>query len=254
MLQNSMLKKYFCISVFTICAYLISIGNCCFAQDVEKVVFCSINQRTHRLYQISNAVLTKAFRNLGVEFTIREYPAKRIPLELNIGKIDGDTHRIYDFNSENKYPNLIRVEEPIQVVHQSVFSKLNGIKIDGWESLRQYKILYIKGIKVIEEGLELAKFPKENCLGVYNIDSAFELLNVDRGDIVIVSPSTGRNTLKKLELTNSGIKILSPPLITIDLYPYMNKKHAVLAKKLADEIKSMKANGEYDKILNSISE
>ena len=224
------------------------------AGNVDKVVFCSINQSRHKLYKISNAVLTRAFSNLNIKFEIKAYPPNRIAKELNMGRIDGDTHRIYDFNSENAYPNLIRVEEPVQTVQQSVFTKMGDIRVNGWKSLISYRVLYIAGIKVIENGLETARFPQENRLGVYDIDTAFNLLDKGRGDIVIVSPSTGNSTLKKLGLTDSGIQMISPPLITIALYPYMNKKHEVLAKKLADELKVMKANGEYDKILRLISE
>jgi len=184
---------------------------------------------------------------------MKALPPNRIAMALDRGHIDGDAHRIYEFNDGNMYPNLIRVEEPIQAVDQSVFTKHRGITVNGWKSLINHRILYIKGIKAIENGLDQAGFPQKNRLGVYDIDTAFKLLNVGRGDMVVVSPSTGRNALNKLGLTHSGIKLLSPPLFTIQLYPYMNKKHALLAEKLAHELRSMKTSGEYDKIRNSIS-
>lgn len=224
------------------------------ANEPEKVVFCSINKENSRLYKISDAVLTYVFKNIGVKFELKNFPPNRAPIELNSGKIDGDTHRVYDFNSENKYPNLIRVEESIQTVDQSVFTKLENIKVNGWKSLSSYRVLYLSGIIVVEKGLDLAGTPVENRLGVYDIDNAFNLLNLGRGDIVIVSPSTGQASLRKLGISNKSIKMLYPPVVTIQLYPYMHKKHAVLAKKLAAEIKELKKNGQYNEIIKAIKE
>jgi polar amino acid transport system substrate-binding protein len=222
------------------------------ADEIEKIKFGSINKKNARLYKISDAVLTYAFDQLGVKFELRTFPPNRIPVEISKGKIDGDAHRIYDYNYENRYPDLIRVEEPIQIVTQSVFTKRTDIQVNGWKSLSDCKILYLSGIIAVENGLESARIPLENRLGVYDIDDAFKLLNIGRGDIVIVSPSTGQASLNKLGLSGKNIKMLSPPVITIELYPYMHKKHADLAVKLAARIKQMKLTGRYDDIVNAI--
>ncbi|MCD4721492.1 MAG: hypothetical protein K8S13_16760 [Desulfobacula sp.] len=242
--------KQFFIFLFFIFSF-VSVSS---ALEIEKVEFSCVNKKDSRLYKISDAILTHAFKNLGIKFGLKVLPPKRIPREINIGKIDGDTHRIYDFNREKKYQNLIRVEESIQMITQSVFTKLDNIKVNGWKSLSSYKILYLSGIKVTENGMDVAGIPSENRLGVYDIDNAFYLLNLGRGDIAIVSPSTGRASLKKLGISNNSIKMLTPPVVTINLYPYMHKKYAVLAKKLAGKLKEMKENGKYDEIINTIQE
>ncbi len=79
---------------------------------------------------------------------LKTCPPKRIPMEINSGKNDGDTHRIYDYNREKKYPNLIRVEESFLTIDQSVFTKLKSIHVDDWKNLSTYKILYLSGIKL----------------------------------------------------------------------------------------------------------
>lgn len=222
------------------------------ANEPEKVVFCSINKKDSRLYQISESVLSHAFNSLGIQFEQKTFPPKRISLEMNSGNIDGDAHRIYDYNLDNRYPNLIRVDESIQTVDQSVFTKLENITVDGWKSLSPYRVIYLSGIVVVEKGLEEAGVPPENRMEVYDIDNAFNLMNLGRGDLVVVSPSTGQASLKKLGITDGSIKMLYPPVVTIKLYPYMHKKHAVLAKKLADKILEMKKNGQYDEIISAI--
>jgi len=252
--KNCSIGKIIIRLIFIFLFFQLIFSSIASADKLEKIVFYSINKKNSRLYKISDAVLKHAFKSLGIMFEVKSFPPKRIPVEMNLGKIDGDTHRIYDFNREKKYPNIIRVEESIQAVDQSVFTKIEDIKVNGWKSLSNYKIFYLSGIKVVENGLDLAMVPTENRLGVYDIDNAFNLLNLGRGDLVIVSPSTGRASLKKLGISNGSIKMISPPVVRIKLYPYMNKKHIALAKKLAGKIRELKDNGKYGEIINAIKE
>ncbi len=229
-------------------------GNISSAGEVEKVVFCSINKENSRLYKISDAILRNAFESFGITFELRVFPPKRIPLAIENGKIDGDTHRIYNFNRENHFPNLIRVEEPIQIVAQSVFTKLEDIDVNGWKSLSSFRVIYLSGIKTTENGMDFAGIPIEKRIGVYDIDKAFELLNLGRGDIVVVSPSTGRASRENLGIATDGIRMVTPPVVNIKLYPYLHKKNADLATKLAIKLKEMKEIGLYDEIINAIEE
>lgn len=224
------------------------------ADASDKLIFGSINKSDSPLYKISEAVLTQAFENLGVRFELQTLPPNRIPVEIDNGKLDGDTHRIYDFNHENKYPHLLRVEEWIHKIDQSVFTKLDNITVKGWKSLSPYRVLYLSGIVLVEKGLELAGIPPENRLQVYDIDNAFNLLSLGRGEVVVVSPSTGQTALKKLGSDHGSIKMLTPPVVTVKLYPYMHKKHAALARKLSVKIREMKKNGQYAQIQREIKE
>jgi len=240
--------------VILLVAVIFSLSAKVGAEPARSVTFCSINKPDARLYKISHVVLARAFKNLGIDFQIKEMAPNRIPVMLNAGLIDGDTHRIFEFNRENVFPNMIRVEEPIQQVDQNVFTRLDTIKVNGWESLLPFKIIYLSGIKLVENGLNRINMPGDNRIGVYDIDDAFHLLNIGRGDLVIVSPSTGRATLKKLDLTHSGIKMIQPPVVTIKLYPYMHRRHRDLAAALAMELKKMKASGQYARLVNPITD
>lgn len=220
------------------------------AEQTTSVTFCSINKKGSPLYRIADAVLSRAFRNLGIRFALEELPPKRISAALDIGRIDGDTFRIYDFNNDNRYPNLVRVEEPILNLDHTAFTKLSDLKVNGWQSLLPYRILYLSGIKLVENELEAAGIPPENRLSVYDIDTAFHLLNAGRGDIFIISPPNGRESLKNLGLTHSGIRLVLPPLATTEMYPYMHKRHLRLSQQLAEELRKMKASGLYGRLIN----
>jgi polar amino acid transport system substrate-binding protein len=220
----------------------------------ETIVFCTINQDNSRLYKVSDAVLTEAFRRLGYEFRLVTYPAKRGPVEVNAGRVDGGAHRIHGFNNDNRYPNLVRVDESIQAIDQSVFARSKTIQVNGWESLADYEIVYLAGIKVVETGMDRAGIPKNRRIPVYTIDRVFELLSRGRGDLTVVSASTGRATMEKLGISSERIHLLSPPVVVIELYSYMHKRHRPLAKALGAVLKEMKGTGRHQQLVDAVAE
>jgi len=217
----------------------------------KDLLFCTPNTKDQRVFKVSHRLLAEAFSRLGYGFKLVTYPAKRCPTEVDNGHVDGDSHRIFNFNANGEYPNLVRVEESIQSIDQCAFTKNLNIRPAGWASIRHYQIIYLPGIKVIEMGLEKAGVPPENRIQVLNHEQAFKMLAMDRGDLIIVSSNTGKHFLKELDLLDSGIKLLTPPLVQFDLYPYMHKKHTYLAKKMDLILKAMKRDGTYEKLTRS---
>lgn len=215
----------------------------------ETFTFCTPNSKDHRIFEISHQVLKEAFKRMGYGFELRTYPAKRCPMEADRGRVDGDAHRIYAFNAENRYPNLIRVEEPIQPVDQSVFTKNPRIKVDGWESIKPYRIIYLSGIRIIESGLDRIGVPEKNRIPVFDHTTGFRKLANDRGDLIVISSHTGRQFLKEMNLKDSDIHLLTPPLAYFDLYPFMNKKYREQARKLAQVLKEMKRDNTWQRII-----
>lgn len=238
-------RLFYLIAITLLLAWLPALA---FGKDL---LFCTPNTKDQRIFKVSHGLLAEAFNRLGYGFRLITYPAKRCPTEVDNGNVDGDSHRIFNFNARGDYPNLVRVEESIQSIDQSAFSKKLNIKPAGWASIRPYQIIYLPGIKIIELGLDKAGVPPGNRIHVVNHEQAFKMLAMDRGDLVIVSSHTGNYVLKKLDLLNSGIRPLTPPLVQFDLYPYMHKKHTYLSKKLALILKAMKKNGTHEKIAGS---
>ncbi|MCP4116694.1 MAG: hypothetical protein GY737_15040 [Desulfobacteraceae bacterium] len=235
--------------------WLVALLCCCFlpvGARAGTIVFCTMNQENSRLYKVSNAVLFEAFRRLGYEFRLLTYPAKRGPVEVNAGRVDGEAHRIHGFNDDNRYPNLVRVDESIQAIDQSVFARSKNIRVNGWESLGAYEIVYLAGIKVTEAGMDRAGIPANRRIPVYSIDRAFQLLVAGRGDITVVSASTGRATMEKLGIPSGAIHLLSPPVVVIELYSYMHKRHRQLAGALGEILREMKRIGVHKRLVDAV--
>ncbi len=219
--------------------------------DTDTLTLATVSEPFVHVYQLSKAVLDEALKRNGLNLVLESYPPKRAEVLLRSGKVDGDAHRIYHFNKNN--PDLVRVSEPVQCISQSVFSRKVSFRVEGWESLSPYKVIYIRGIKFAEKGIRKI-VREENRIAVDHIEIAFRMLSRDRGDILITSPETGAAILRKLSLENSGIRILEPPLTEIRLYTFLRKKHARLAPKIAASIREMREDGTYQQIVKELAE
>lgn len=223
-----------------------SVGN------AKTYTFCTLNEEDQRLFRNSHAILNEAFKRLGHEFELKTYPAKRCSIECDKGTVDGDSHRIFDFNADNKHPNLIRVDESIHSIDHSIFTKKKNIVVNDWESIKPYSVIYVAGVKIIENGLKKINIPDTNRRPVYSHEKGFVLLNANRGDLLIISSFTGNQLLRKMGLVDSGIKMLTPPLDIFELYPYMHRKNKDVAEQLAVVLREMKTDGSYQNIIGTI--
>ncbi len=79
--------------------------------------------------------------------TFKVLPAKRASFNASFGVVDGEIQRIYNYT----IPNLFIAPTLFNYVKIRVFSnkKLN-FAINGWESLRKYRIIAPRGIKFVE--------------------------------------------------------------------------------------------------------
>ncbi len=238
----------FHVSVFLLIA-LFGAPAPCPSAHAASFTFCTPNLEGQRIFHVSSQLLTTAFERMGHDFELVTYPAKRCPVEVSNGRVDGDAHRVYTFNDDRRYPNLVRVEESIQPVDQSVFSKIPNLRMGGWKDLLPYTVIYLPGIKVIERGLDGAGIPVENRIPVLDHEDGFRRLARDRGDLLITSSHTGRQFIKKMNLSKSGIRLLRPPLARFELHPYMNGKHVETARKLSEILNKMKKDGTWLKIV-----
>ncbi len=215
--------------------------------DVKTVRFGTIDSPGVPIFEKAYAFLTEAFKRNGYRFELSTYPGKRALLSVDNGKLDGDAFRIYTLNAGQEYKNIVRVEEPIITIDQSVWSK-KDIVVDGWKSLKNYRLVYERGTKFIENNLHHF----ESAQPVSSLKQAFMMIHRGRADIAITSRDTGTPRLKEYGLENSGIKVLYPPLLELHLYPYMNIKHKELAEAISKTLKEMKSDGTVKKLTEEV--
>lgn len=187
-----------------------------------------------------DAVVREATRRIGRNITIVWRPEKRGIRLANIGEEDGHYPRIASVSKE--FRNLIHVPVPI---YRSIFvaiAKRADVEVKGWESLKSFSVGYPMGWKVFEA--------KEEHFGTpVPVTSPPSLLRmVDRGriDVVLYEQTAFGLIATKEGMTH--LRILKPPLSSLDLFLLLHKKHASLVPRFAAALKGLTEDGTLRKL------
>ena len=194
---------------------------------------------------VSEVILRKAYKRLGIDVQINKYPAERALKMADRGHVDGEVQRIAGIN--RVYRNLLPVETEINYIEATVFSKTKDFKVDGWQSLKPYRIGYIIGIKFAETNTVSMK---RQAVG--NYERLALMLDGGRVDIIVSPRNNGWYQFKKLKVT--GIRELKPAVQRFGLFHYLHKKNAELVPKISAVLKAMTASGELAAIRQRVIE
>jgi polar amino acid transport system substrate-binding protein len=187
-------------------------------------------------------IIIEAFRRIGLEVIISHLPAERSLINANLGLDDGDFVRISGLNKI--YPNLIRVPEKITDYEFTAFTKNIDMRPEHWSSLRPYHLGIVRGWKILEENLKGVT----RLFKVKNQHLLFNMLNNERVDIIIYSKFEGYWIIRKFGY--ASIRALSPPLVTREMFLYLNKRHINLISGIDQALKSMKSDGTFSQIVS----
>jgi hypothetical protein len=205
-------------------------------------VMAFIRPETEYFGKFDRLIFKEVFRRLGIKDEFRDYPGKRAGIEADEGAIDGEPARPYQYAAE--HPNLIRVEEFIFKVNFSAFAMQASIpQLNGWESLKgtNYRVDYQRGVRTTETNLSKV-VSKENLSDIIKPAQGLKKLASGRTDIFVEEETGILSLLQTPEFIDSKIR-LAGVMESVAMYPYIHKKHAALAPKMAEVIKAMKAEG-----------
>ena len=195
--------------------------------------------------QISENILKEAYARIGITVTTEEFPGERALQMSNSGTVDGEVNRIRGI--AQKYPNLRLVPVTINAIEGLAFTNKSDIEIRSWEHLRPYVIGLRIGAKYAEfgtAGMEVTP--------VATNDQVFTMLDQHRTDVAISTRIEGVLTIKKLGLKN--IRLVEPPLVTLELFHFLHKKHAALIPRITGALEQMAKEGRIQTIKNTAIE
>ncbi|MCP4352008.1 MAG: transporter substrate-binding domain-containing protein [Desulfobacterales bacterium] len=188
-------------------------------------------------------IIQEAYKRSGIEAEIRHYPGERAVNMANHGKTDGEVFRVAGIDKQ--YKNLHMVPIAITGTEIVVFSKAVNFQVKGWDSLKPYKISFLKGFKMAE-----AKTQGMKVFPTGALEALFKVLDKGRVDIVIESRIGGLSFIKKYGFT--GIKPLEPPLETVKVYHYLHKKHQYLVPRITKVLEEMDSKGILKEIKQNV--
>lgn len=185
------------------------------------------------------AVLREAYSRIGIQAKYKRMPALRCLEASNAGITDGEVDRTTAI--EETYRNLVRVNEPVQIVENLAVIARPNPAITDLESIRNLRVGILDGFKIAMDATE--GFPNVYKAGSW--DRLFDLLILTRLDVVaprqVLAHQLERVDRKRL----IGIE---PPLVRTPLFHYLHKKHARLAPKIEQALRDIMESGEYSNI------
>ncbi len=198
------------------------------AQAADTMYFSALENSGPQ--EVAKLVLREAYERIGVSAQFKPMPGERALIESNLGRTDGEVARISGI--EKKYDNLIRIPIAISRLEGVAFSIDPDLSVNGWNSLKDYRIGAFTGSKFVERntrGMDVDYSP-----GVKNL---FSMLERDRVDMIIIPYLSGLKYIKDQSLV--GFTRLTPPLIEIKLYHYLNKKHLEILPRITKALEAM---------------
>lgn len=210
----------------------------CYSHNIfsERVLYIGSMQSHGRT--VTKKVLLSAYEKLNISIEFVYLPAERALISSNKGVIDGEDSRIAGL--EKTYHNLIPINVPIETVNLFAYSKNKSIIIKDWQSLKPYRIAYLRGVKVIEKNL--IGF---NSQSVTDIKQAFMMLEYNRVDVVI------SDEFQAEHITDPTINKLNPPIYSFSVFHYLNKKNIALVPKLEAVLIEMQKDGTMERIIKT---
>lgn len=222
------------------------------ARDTMLLAHPYPKEATYAAHVLS-LICAEAFQQLNMDVEVRLYPPLRGALEAEAGNVDGEVGRAYTYI--DTHPHLIRVEQALISFRVAAFTRIPGLRITGWDSLRgtAYRVEYRSGYSTFKARLEQT-LPLQQISSV--VDSKIGVQNVALGrtDVFIDLEENVQLQLDRLQsryaqVYNAGLVQDTP------VYIYLHKRHAALAPRLAEILSKMKASGAINRhIATALSE
>jgi polar amino acid transport system substrate-binding protein len=187
----------------------------------------------------------EAFSRIGLPVQLVSLPSERSLHAANAGDVDGEGLRVAGLSEQ--YPNLIQVPERYISISFVAFARDASIRLDqSWASLAAYRVSFITGWKLFEAQASQAR----TITKVDTPEQMFRMLDSGRVDLALYTLADGQALVRREAMMS--VAALSPSLKDVDMYLYLNQRHAALVPRLAKALRDMKADGTYNRIMNSL--
>ena len=185
----------------------------------------------------NDRVVAEAFRRLGIPARLVRLSAERALHNADQGVDDGTYARIAGLS--DKYPNLVKVPEPVSEFLFTAFTRNPKLVVKGWEGLKPHHVGLVIGWKIVEANTGGVR----ERTSVKDEQTLFAMLGSGRLEVAVLERYAGRAVARSLGLAD--VRALEPPLERRDMFLYLHKRHADLVPRLAETLRQMKRDGTF---------
>ncbi|HAT31253.1 MAG TPA: ABC transporter substrate-binding protein [Janthinobacterium sp.] len=192
---------------------------------------------------VLDLIYAKLFQRLGLRVEIQAASAERGLLNANSGIDDGDVARVLGIDAS--YPNLLRVPEAVLSYQMVAFTRHGPATVSA-DGLRPYDVGILTGWKILERTIVGSR----SLVTLETGRQLFAMLDKDRIDVAVIEKLEGLHFIRSMGLKD--IHLMQPPIVAGEWFLYLNKKHAALVPRLAEELRRMKRDGTHQRIVDAV--
>lgn len=172
-------------------------------------------------------LLQQAYQQLGLQMRLDLMPIDRATLELNRGVlVDATLVAAESFAKLN--PQLLKVPVPIYQLELRVFSRDPALRVQSWQELRPYQVMFLQGMTSVELRLQQHQVPQQ--FEVLSIGQALRRLALGRNQLAVLPKAEAEAMLSELKLAQ--VFMAAEPLEVMPAYHYLHPKHQHLVAPL----------------------
>jgi ABC-type amino acid transport substrate-binding protein len=232
--------KYFLAATILTIAILANVH----AEGKEDLILSTMP--SHGSY-LAGAIIKEAYKSIDIEIKVNVYTFEGALKQADTGRVDGELMRAKEVIKIFNPHNLTMIPVPLFQRKLSAFiRKDKDISIkEGWKSLETYNIVVVRRVKVVE--MEILKHNLQ-AYPVLSFQQALKMVEKGKADLALLPYFEG---LKALNDGNfQEIKVFEPPLKEVQVYHYLNKKHADLVEKITLALQDMERSGRIKQLVD----
>ena len=184
----------------------------------------------------------EAFKRLGVPLEVDVMPTQRVTAMVDSGAVDGQFMRVPAY--ADTHPDQVRVDESIYEVGFALWVSNPALTLSRVQDLAatSWIGIYRRGVELCQRSLS-PLVSAERLSSVATEHDGLRMLLTGRVDYFCEIDAALQSALHSPEFKSAVVR----PLLTIGdrivLYPYLSRKQAEMAPRLAAVLKGMKAEG-----------
>ncbi|CAA7613216.1 ABC transporter substrate-binding protein [Magnetospirillum sp. UT-4] len=189
-------------------------------------------------------LVREVFARLGLEAEVEVNPASARAFVLaNDGVTDGLAGRVAGI--EDEYPNLIRVPERMFVNDFVACAAQPESTPASWAALAPRAVAHILGWQVFEHNLPTVR----ELTRTKDTQQLLNLLKAGRTEVIL---HERWQILSQAKAAGIALHVQEPPLTRVPMYIYLHRRHADQVDKVAATLRTMKADGSYEAIAETV--
>lgn len=218
------------------------------AQQTAPIVLGTARPDDNYVGRFLNRIFVEAFRRLDIPLEIRLVPTSRLSVLVDGGDLDGELVRARAYG--DAFPNLIRVEAPVVDIVFALWSTDPERRLARLADLpgSRLSVNYARGVKGCENVLRPI-LPPDHLAVANNTEQALAMLHLKRVDLhcnldftvlPIAASAKFRDKFKLHKVLELGERTA--------LYPYLHRRNAALAPRLAATLMQMKEDATIERV------